>query len=181
MKRSPTAATPLTVLAPVRPGEEAELTAALDRMPRGEQSPFARLSSTHFARWVVVGEPGAEFPGAPWPARRLRMRYLLFTSTFNGTVRDYLEELRVRLGPEADGVWGHCVNYPGYHRAARFRRYLRHNSLPVHMWYPAYQATVPEVRTALDLRNRHIAFARYAQGRDDKELLVAYVERFGSE
>lgn len=181
MKRDPLAATPLTVLTPIRPGDEAELATYLERLPRGADSPFGRLRSTHFARWLIVDGLGADYPGAPWPPQRLRMRYLLFTSTFNGTVRDYLEELRVRLGPEADGVWGHCVNYPGYHRAARFRRYLRHNSLPVHMWYPAYQATVPEVRTALDLRNRHIAFARYAQGRDDKELLVAYVERFGSE
>jgi hypothetical protein len=179
VKRSPTAATPLTVLAPVRPGEEAELTAALDRMPRGEQSPFARLSSTHFARWVVVGEPGAEFPGAPWPARRLRMRYLLFTSTFNGKVGSYLEELRVRLGAQADQVWGHCVGYPGHHDPVRFRRYLRHNSVPVHLWYAAYQATVPEVRTALDLRDRHIAFAQQAQGMCDKQLLQAYVAHFG--
>jgi hypothetical protein len=107
------------------------------------------------------------------------MRYLLFTSTFNGTVPAYLEELRTGLGAEADDVWGHCVNYPGHHRAAPFRRYLLHNSLPVHLWFAAYQATVPEVRTALDLRERHIAFARRVQGKDDKALLAAYVEEFG--
>jgi hypothetical protein len=107
------------------------------------------------------------------------MRYLLFTSTFNGKLGSYLEELRVRLGADADRVWGHCVGYPGHGDPVRFPRYLRHNRLPNHLWYPAYQATVPEIRTALDLRNRYIAFAQRAQGMCDKQLREAYIEDFG--
>lgn len=179
MKKDPTAATSLTVLAPIRPGDEAELATCLAQLPQGAESPFARLSSTHFARWVIIGEMASDFPGAPWPARPLRTRYLSFTSTFNSPVPEYVEELRVCLGADADRVWGHCVNYPGHHHADRFRRYLLRNRVPTHMFFAAYDATVPTVRTALDLRNRHIAFAREAQGMDDEELRQAFIEQFG--
>lgn len=179
MKKNPTDATPLTVLTPIRPGDEADLEAHLAQLPQGEQSPFDRLSSTHFARWVIVGPLRTDYPGAPWPAPPLRMRYLLFTATFNSPVEDYVEELRTGLGADADAVWGHCVNYPGHHDAAGFRRYLRRNSLTTHQWFSAYDATVTEVRTALDLRDQHLALARRTQTMADKELRQAFIDQFG--
>lgn len=168
----------LTVLTPVWPGDEGELAATLAALPEGREGPFQRLSSTHFARFVVIGELPAGFPGAPWPPQPLRMHYLLFTSTFNGPVRRYVEELRVGLGPAADAIWGHCVNYPGHDRAEPFRRYLLHNRLPVRLMFRAYDATVPEVRAALGLRTRHIAFARSAQGLDARSLQAEFLKGF---
>lgn len=179
MKKNPTDATPLTVLTPVHPGDEPELAAYLARLPQGDQSPFRRLSSTHFARWVVVGPLSTDYPGAPFPDRPLRMRYLLFTTTFNSPVPDFLAELRTRLGAEADAVWGHCVNYPGHHDAREFDRYLIRNSLPVHQWFAAYDATVTEVRNGLDLRDEHLAFARKVQQSGDEKLQQAFIDHFG--
>jgi hypothetical protein len=170
--------TPLTVLTPVRPGEERALATHLDGLHSGGQELFSRMSSTHFARWVVLDRLGADVPGRRRRARPLRMRYLLFTSTANSPVDEQLEELRLRLGPEADAVWGHCVGYPGHHRRVAFHRYLRHNSLPVPQQFAAYDATVPEVCAALDLRDRHISFAREAQGMDDVGLQQAFLRRF---
>jgi hypothetical protein len=180
MKRDRTSATPLTLLTPIRPGEERELEAYLAQLPRDENSPFRRLSSTHFARWAVIDRLASDYAGAPSPVQPLHMSYLLFSSTFNGPVREYLEELRVRLGAEADTIWGHCVNYPGHRRPGPFRRYLLHNEVPVHLWYTAYDATVTEVRAAVDLRRRHIEFARRVQELDDdKDLHRAFIEEFG--
>jgi hypothetical protein len=172
-------ATPLTLLTPIRAGEESELAAYLAQVPRGEDSPFRRLPRTHFARWVIVDQLHRDYPGAPVPGEPLAASYLMFTSTFDGTVREYVEELRIRLGVEADGVWGHCIKYPGRRRQGPFRRYLLHNRVPVHLSYAAYDATVAEVRAATDLRNRHVALARRVQGMDDLELQKAFRAEFG--
>jgi hypothetical protein len=172
------AATPLTVLTPIRPGEDRALTAHLDRWASGGESPFSRMSSTHFARWVVLDRLGSDIPGGRRRERPLRMRYLLFSSTSNSPAAEHLEELRLRLGPEVDAVWGHCVGYPGHHRRVAFHRYLRHNSLPIHQRFAAYDAAVPELRAALDLRDRHIAFAHDVQGMDEEQLHQDFLRRF---
>jgi hypothetical protein len=164
------------VLTPVLPGEEAALRAQLTAMSEGEDL-FGRLSSTHFARWVVLDRLGADIPGRR-RARPLRMHYLLFTCTANSAIDDQMEELRLRLGPEVDAVWEHCVGYPGHQRRVAFHRYLRHNSLPALQQFAAYDASVPEVRAALDLRDRHIAFARMSQGLDDVALQQAFRRHF---
>jgi hypothetical protein len=165
------------VLTPILPGEEAALSAQLTAMAEGEDV-FGRLSSTHFARWVVLDRLGADIPGRCRRTRPLRMHYLLFTCTANSSIDDQMEELRLRLGPEVDAVWGHCVGYPGHHRRVAFHRYLRHNSLPALQRFAAYDASVPEIRAALKLRDRHIAFARESQGLDDADLQQAFRRRF---
>jgi hypothetical protein len=149
--------TPLTVLTPVRPGEEQHLADRLAGMPTGSDSPFHRLSGTHFARWVPVGHGGRR--RGLVPVDLPVSLYLLFTATFDGPVDDFIDELRVRIGDVADAVWEHCVGYPGHLERDRFRRYLNHNTLPIHRDFAAYYATVAEVRRALRLRERHIGFA----------------------
>jgi hypothetical protein len=149
--------TPLTVLTPVCPGEEQRLADHLAGMPTGEDSPFHRLAGTHFARWVFVGHGGRR--RGLVPVDLPVSLYLLFTATFDGPVDGFIEELRVRIGGVADAVWGHCVGYPGHLERDRFRRYLNHNTLPIHRDFVAYDVTVAEVRRALRLREQHIGFA----------------------
>jgi len=171
------AATPLTVLTRVRPGAAPDLAACLAGLPTGTASPFTRLTSTHFARWVIAstGRPGLPLRRRP-PADT---HFLLFTTTFNSPVDAFLDELCDRLGAEADAVWGHCVGYPGHDRPAEFAGYLRRHSLPVRQWFRAYDATVAEVHAALRLRGEHLALAREAQNLGDAELLEAFRARFG--
>jgi len=160
------------------PGGLLRVPTHLDGLGRDGPDPFARMSSTHFARWVILDRLGADIPGRRRRARPLRMQYLLFTSTAHSPIDEQIEELRLRLGPEADAVWGHCVGYPGHHRRVAFHHYLRHNSLPVPQQFDAYDATVPEVRAALKLRERHIAFADAVQKMDDAQLQLAFLRRF---
>lgn len=124
--------------------------------------------------------PGrAGLPGAPPTPRPLRMQYLLFTSTFNGELGEHLEELRLRAGAETDAIWGHCIGYPGRRRRASFHRYFRHNRLPTTLSFAAYQSTIVEVRTALEVRDAHIPFAVRAQSLRDEDLQAAFIEHFG--
>jgi hypothetical protein len=179
MNRDPNAITHLSVLTPIRPGNEVSLATYLTTLPRGAQSPFRRLSRTHLARWVIIDQIKLDFPGAPWPPRPLRMQYLLFTSTFNGGAPGHLEEMRVRVGVEADVLWGHCIGYPGSRRRAPFHRYFRHNRLPTTLEFAAYQSTVADIHTALKVRAAHVEFAVLAQRLRHEDLQAAFIQHFG--
>ena len=170
-------ATPHTVLTAVLPGEEEELAADLRSLDR-DPSPFADLSSTHFVRWVVVGQVRSR---RRRPRRPLSTRYLLFTALSNSPVDAFLEELGQRLGPELDTVWRHCVGYPGHRDSRAFVAYLRHNTLRVDQVFTAYDADVAEVRRAVRLRRAHAALARRTQLMDDRDLQRAFLDVFGED
>ena len=151
----------LNVLTPITPGAEGRLALHLEEAKGSIR--FGDLSSTHFARWVIIGQ--VSFDGA---AKRrvkspLRMQYLLFSAACNNSPRQFFEELRLILGPDVDAVWRHCVNYPGHARRAEFHEYLRHNTLPTVQRFAAHDATVAEIRAALTLRQQHIELAGTTQ------------------
>ena len=54
----------------------------------------------------------------------LRHAHLVFTSTIDGDLDPYLDELAERV-PEADVWWGRCVGYPGRGDRAAFRAFVR--------------------------------------------------------
>lgn len=172
-------ATPLTVLTPIRAGAEAALAVHLRTLPEGERSPFHQLPGVHFAHLVVIERLRDDYLGAPLPPSSLAACYLLFTSTFDGTVAEHLAELRTRLGREADDIWGHCINYPGHERPQQFLEYFLRNRIRENRWHRAYDATVPEIRAALELRRRHIEFALRARRLGEQELQEAFLAEFG--
>lgn len=167
--------TPTAVMTAVTPGEERPLKAVLARL---RDAPwFDRLDETHFAKLVVLGQVPV-VPGFPAAKHPLRMRYLLFTALTNLPEEAFFEELRVRCGEHVDEVWAHCVGYPGHEEARRFHTYMSKNSLRPSQTFTSYDATVSQVRAALDLRKRHIDFALKGRGMDPGRLRRAFREHF---
>jgi hypothetical protein len=149
----------------VRDGAADELEAYLEALPRGPESPFARLSGCHVARvqlFRALVHQGAK-------QRRtdtLRHAHLVFTSTIDGDLDPYLDELAAKV-PECDEWWGRCVGYPGRADVAAFRAFVRARQAPAGLFQSAMpRATVAEVRSALALREQVIDFAVEAQGLD---------------
>ena len=162
-----------TVLTPITPGQEDDLRTVLAKLGVGPDSPLAKANRTHFARWVIL--PQLVYQGAPQKSDALRSQYLLFTACCDGPRQTYPEHLRETMGAEADEIWGHCVAYPGAADAAKFRAYFEHNSLDAQFFVAAYPGkTVDQVRSALALRNRLIAFATSSQGLDAAAFAAAY-------
>jgi hypothetical protein len=149
------------VLTPVLPGHESDLVAHLAALPI-DPSPFAALKETHIARLAVIGQV-KPFLALPRSKRRLKMRYLLFTAVANQPTSGFLEDLRVSCGSTVDEVWAHCVRYPGSEDPSRFLRYMTLNLVEALQTFAAYDASVPEILRALDLRARHQQFALEAQ------------------
>lgn len=168
----------LTVLTPILDGHAQQLTAHLDALPEGPDSPLARVPGTHLGRWVVIDQVKHQGHGQ---RRRdaLSASRLLFTSNFDGELEPYLERLRTGLGEDADAIWGHCRGYPGHADAAAFAGWLRAHELEAVLFFAAYgDQTVEQVHANLDKRARLIEFALEGQGLAPDELKGRFLRRF---
>ena len=170
-------------MTPVKPGEEASLTAYLRGLrDGGRPSPLSRLGRTHLARFVVVEDFHND---RAWKQRReehLDLPYLIFTSNFDGDLDSYLDELCTALAPEAREIWGRCIGCPASASGEALKRYLKHNQLDTGIFFAAYGAApIGKVKQGLAHRDEMIEFARTAQGMEPAALQRAFLARFGDE
>ena len=169
-------ATAFMALTPIRPGVEDELRSYLEALPR-VGSPLARLAGTHFARWVILDD-WVNDPSQP-REDHLQRRYLIFTSNFDGPLDPYLDELCVKLAPEAREIWGRCIGCPPEASGPQLKAYLLHNKIDTGFFVAAYpHATVPQVKAAVAARQQLIAFAVRAQEMPADDLQRAFLEEF---
>jgi len=153
----------LTVLAPIRRGEESDLARHLDSLPSGDGSPLARVPGTHFARWVLIDD--VVYEGAGQERDALSAARLLFTSNHDGDPDAYLEALARSMGADADAIWGHCEGYPGSGDPRAFAAWMRAHAIESSLFFAAYgDQTLEQVRANLATRARVIEFALRAQG-----------------
>jgi hypothetical protein len=168
----------LIVLTPILPDREGAVRDTLDRLPPGADSALARSGTTHFARWVIINR--LMYTGPPQQRDTLRGPYLLFTSHYDGALDAYLDELCALLPAELDAIYRHCVGYPGVRDRQAFTAWLRRDQLDPTFYFSAYaQASLTQVLTALELRERLRAFALETQGLDAVALKEAYRRAFG--
>ena len=133
---------PLTVIAPIKPGEEAALSQILEAIATDlANNPFlqiARSQTTHFLRLAIMSD-------ADYGHR------LLMTSNYDGDLSDYLEDL-LSLGPEIDRIWNKC---DGYQEASSLEEFIRARSYRAQAAYTAIQGeTVNSIRQRIDLREK---------------------------
>jgi hypothetical protein len=152
-------------------GAVRDALAALDP----EASPFARVPTVHFARFVALAPP--ERQDARQPAEGPLPTVLMFSAFFDGDAGAFLEALCAALPDEADAVWRSCAGYPGHPRAGAhaFRRWLEAHRVPATAIFGAYpDATVADVRAALAFRERFRAFvAELEAGRREQAAAFA--------
>ena len=166
-------------MTPVKPGEERPLAEYLRGLRGRGPSPLARLPRTHIARFVIV----PDFYNDPtWKQpheEHLDLNYLIFTSNLDGDIDSYLDELCEKLAPESKEIWGRCVGCPESASGPALKTYLEHNQIDTGIFFAAYgHATVGQVKHALREREKMIAFAIAAQGRDPEALHKAFLDEF---
>jgi hypothetical protein len=166
-------------LTAIAPGRSEALRERLETLPLGAGSPFARLDHVHFARFVIIDKL-ADLGPPPEVRDTLKNEYLLFSTDFDRPLERFLDAVCEQMPEEADAVWGLCVGYPGTADREAFARYMRHNQIETTFPFSAYpDASLPEVREALELRSRFVEFAVRSQGMDAAELHEAYRREFG--
>jgi hypothetical protein len=168
----------LMIWTPIQPGREDDLRAHLEGLDK-DDSPLAKVPRTHVARWIVV----PDMPVAPGTDLRdpLGTQFLLFTSNVDGDVDSYLRELVALIPDEAAQIWGHCIGCPQPAEGAALKAYLHRNQVDSGVAFAAYgNASVAQVRQALDTRARLIDFVVRAQGMKPNQRRKAFLEEFGS-
>lgn len=168
----------LTTFAPILPGHEGAVREHIESLPKGTESPLARLEQLHFSRLHIFDE--LVYQGAPQQPDTLKSAYLVFTGSFDGELDRFLDDLCAKVGADADAWWGHCVAYPGTIDPVAFGRWIRHNQIGTALYASAYpNESVADVREALALRSRVLDFAIDAQGLDAAELKSRFDTAFG--
>jgi hypothetical protein len=167
----------LTVFAPIAPGHTEEVQAYIDSLPLGADSPLARLDQLHLSRVQIFDH--VVYQGDQQKPDHLQADYLVFTSTIDGDLDPYLDAICERV-PEADRWWGHCVGYPGIEDRVAFKRWIRAHQAHTNLFASAYPtASVQDVRSSLELRERLVDFAFEAQGLDAAALQERFLSTFG--
>lgn len=169
----------LMIWTPIQPGREDALRAHLEGLEHDSGSPLAQLPRTHMARWIVV--PDMPVPPGTQLSDPLGTQFLLFTSNLDGDVDSYLHELVARIPEQAAAIWGDCVGCPRPAEGAALKAYLHRNQVDSGVAFAAYgDASVAQIRRALDKRARLIGFVVRAQTMAPAERRSAFLQEFGA-
>jgi len=171
----------LTILSPIARsahGSESHSLAirqCLEKLPRGADSPFAKVSSTHMARLVVMDD--VVYFGRPSREEHLRSKYLIFESNFDGDLDPYLRRLAVEVPQEVHAVWRHCEGYPGVENVDAFIRYMKRCQVETTFFFAdVNDKTVQQTLQALQTQSAVTAFIEKNQGKPAEELQRAFVK-----
>jgi hypothetical protein len=171
----------LTILSPIVEDANAEISHALAirsylaGLPNDERSPFARVSSTHLARLVVMDD--VVYVGMPACEEHLNSQYLIFESNFDGDLDTYLKRMVMEIPEHVHAVWQHCTGYPGVTDSARFAAYMKKCQLTTTFYFAdVNDKTVQQTLRALATQKALTAFIEENQGKPAAELQTAFMK-----
>ncbi len=159
----------LTILSPILADEKAEIShncairVYLANLPRDERSPFAKVSSTHMARLVVMDD--VVYVGMPACEEHLKSQYLVFESNFDGDLDTYLGRMAREIPEHVDAVWQHCWGYPGVKDVPEFIAYMKKCQLTTTFYFAdVNDKTVQQTLLALQTQAAVAEFIEKNQG-----------------
>jgi hypothetical protein len=162
----------LTSLIPILPGHEDELEAHLASLDPLD-SPLGRLSQLHFSRLHVIRD--LVYQGPPQAPESLDQSYLIFTTSHDGELDDFLRDFARLLGGEADAIFGHCVGYPGVGDPDAFAAWVTtHRKANGYLLTPWPFKRVEDVREALRVQRGFGGLVENARDMNDAELQDAF-------
>jgi hypothetical protein len=133
--------------------------------------PLLALSFIHVAHWGLVKR---------LPGHRLRHRYILFQSNYDGETKEYAEAFARNVAWRVRGMWGDklvgAYGFPGPDPPNDFVDYVIAHAVdePYH-YYSRYPAgTVRTIRAAIPLREHFERFRREAADLGPEEFAAAW-------
>lgn len=171
----------LTLLSPIKQDETAEtshncaIREYLASLPNDENSPFARVSSTHMARLVVMDD--VVFVGRPSHEEHLRSQYLIFETNFDGDLDTYLRRMATEIPSEVESVWRHCWGFPGVKDVGAFITYMKKCQITTTFYFAdVNDKTVQQTLRALQTQAAVARFIEKHQGLPAAALQQRFLE-----
>ncbi len=169
----------LTILSPIINGAAGDISHDcairdyLAGLPRDHRSLFAKVSSTHLARLVVMDD--VVFVGTPAREEHLQSKYLVFETNFDGDLDTYLQRMAREAPDEVHAVWQHCVGYPGVKDPAAFAAYMKKCQIETTYFFAdVNNKTVQQTLRALKLQSGVARFIGANQGKSPSEIQAAF-------
>ena len=150
------------------------LRSILSSLPLGVNSPFARVSGTHTARWFIVDDLVSE--ASPATEDHLDSKYLVFIADFDGSLPQYITSLVASIPDVIDSVWSHCVGYPGSAKPQAVLDYIRDCQVNTTLYFGGYPgATVEAALRALLVQRSMIEFIEKTRNLPSGELQAEFL------
>ena len=106
----------------------------LQTLPQNEQSPFAKIPNTYFARLFILNDVFFE-QGNDVKRDHLKSKYLVFTSNFHGELETYLEGMWHNAESEIRNIWQYAVGFDRVNNAASFIDYIKKCQLKTTLFF----------------------------------------------
>jgi hypothetical protein len=170
----------LTILSPIKDKQHVKISPSLairmylQSLPVDSRGPFGKVSSTHMARLVVLDD--VVYFGMPSCEEHLQSKYLIFESNFDGKLDDYLTRLATEAKEEVDGIWQHCIGYPGLENVPAFIAYMKRCQVETTFYFAdVNDKTVQQTLRALQTQSAVASFIEKNQGKSSADLQKAFV------
>jgi len=170
----------LTILSPIKDKQHVKISPSLairmylQSLPVDGRGPFGKVSSTHMARLVVLDD--VVYFGMPSCEEHLQSKYLIFESNFDGKLDDYLTRLATEAKEEVDGIWQHCIGYPGLENVPAFIAYMKRCQVETTFYFAdVNDKTVQQTLRALQTQSAVASFIEKNQGKSSADLQKAFV------
>ncbi len=167
----------LTTLVPIlatepaynQPSFQTRIRRFLAELPTGDASPFLRIPTLHFCRFVVIYDLPCQ--GYPVATDHLNSPYLLMAATMTGDWRSCMETMLAEIPQVFQAIYSNCVGYPGVNETQSFIDYLAKCQIDAAFSFGAYpQASLYEVKRALDVQAQFRRFVLDTQTTEPQDL-----------
>lgn len=171
----------LTILSPIKDEPNIEIShnlalrMFLATLASDGGSPFAKVSSTHLARLVVMDD--VVYVGMPACEEHLQAKYLIFESSFDGDLDEYLKRMATEIPETVNAVWQHCEGYPGTQDLGAFRAYMKKCQIETTFFFAdVNDKTVQQTLRALRTQKAVAGFIAKHQGKPSETLQKVFGE-----
>ena len=133
------------------------------------------LSMIHYARWVIIKD--TEFPRLDdnQPRERLKYRYMLFMSNFNGSWAQYVDSFSAAIPTGLNLLWRANVKWPESVPQQPFHDYVSSNSILTNHYYNAYPtAASNDVKAARTVKDSLTEFVDSTKGVSAEDFAKQY-------
>lgn len=158
----------LTMITAIRPGGQRLVRgffASVRQFP-AIQKPLIDMKEIRAAYWTVV----EELPVGQDESEKLRPAYLLFESTYDSDLPNYIHKFAEELPWHMRAIWGTGYGYPAVLPSSAFNRWVGdHRYSPDHSYLRYPEASTRMVASALRVAERLEAFDAAMEGCDDPD------------
>jgi len=146
----------------------------IQQLEEDENSPFARVPNTYFARLFILNDVFFE-QGNDVARDHLKSKYLVFTSNFHGTLEPYLKGMWKHAENDVRHIWQYAVAFDKVNSADEFVAYIKKCQLTTSLFFNgSTDDTLQQQLKSLYVKQVFTEFALTHQGKTATELRAAF-------